>query len=578
MRQLRFGRCVRKLTGGAADDGRSVRGGGAAVMAMAEEDEKAPAREIGTLAQLIAYAIGISFLWPCLGGFVTMRFRHVMAGSASLLTTDLHAAYMSVLFAVAAIVCLACRKRIGAALRSSRAVRIATGGALVGLAGHLCIATLSTASASVALSTLAVAGGLALSAAFIVMHVLGWGEALSRLRPMAAIVLLAASSCLSYVVQTLFDLIPGNAMLVYLIVCPVGSGVPLAWALGRMPVSRVAVEESSLSLSAALSGIPWRFVIPTFILFCFEQLLSSLLFQRYPAWSHDYLTVTLLTCSVVWAVAAVWLKTSMRPDGSSKGRRSVEGILLALFSGLLILYMATLLVTVTFLGAQAQIPERLMVAAGSSLRVFLYIVLAWAVCEGTTTVVVGMMTFVVLSLVFQVSRLSALLFSGLSDQTIVFLTSPELVVPVVAAMLFAIATGIVVVESRRTRRMLDLENPERLSPADPKTSLADGQADASLAGSRTGATAFGAQAPDAHPVTPALSYGEIASQAGLTAREAEVFDLVCHGYSARAIGERLGISESTVVTHVTHIHRKFGVSSKQELIAEVERRRLSASA
>ena len=45
--------------------------------------------------------------------------------------------------------------------------------------------------------------------------------------------------------------------------------------------------------------------------------------------------------------------------------------------------------------------------------------------------------------------------------------------------------------------------------------------------------------------------------------------LVCSGYSARHAGEKLGISESTVVSHVTHIYRKAGVSNRQQLVARV---------
>ena len=68
----------------------------------------------------------------------------------------------------------------------------------------------------------------------------------------------------------------------------------------------------------------------------------------------------------------------------------------------------------------------------------------------------------------------------------------------------------------------------------------------------------------------ARSCAELARVASLTPRETEVLGLMCDGYSARHAAERLGISESTVVSHVSHIYRKAGVSSRQQLVALVD--------
>ena len=64
-----------------------------------------------------------------------------------------------------------------------------------------------------------------------------------------------------------------------------------------------------------------------------------------------------------------------------------------------------------------------------------------------------------------------------------------------------------------------------------------------------------AAAPIAHP--PAAS--------GLTAREAQVVNLMLEGHSARAIGEALKISNETVRVHRRHIYEKLGLSSQGEL-------------
>ena len=64
-----------------------------------------------------------------------------------------------------------------------------------------------------------------------------------------------------------------------------------------------------------------------------------------------------------------------------------------------------------------------------------------------------------------------------------------------------------------------------------------------------------AAAPIAHKPAPS----------GLTAREAEVVNLMLEGHSARAIGEVLKISGETVRVHRRHIYEKLGISSQGEL-------------
>lgn len=53
---------------------------------------------------------------------------------------------------------------------------------------------------------------------------------------------------------------------------------------------------------------------------------------------------------------------------------------------------------------------------------------------------------------------------------------------------------------------------------------------------------------------------------GLTAREGEVFALLALGRTQPWVAERLGISESTVNSHVRHIYAKAGVNSRQDLL------------
>lgn len=58
---------------------------------------------------------------------------------------------------------------------------------------------------------------------------------------------------------------------------------------------------------------------------------------------------------------------------------------------------------------------------------------------------------------------------------------------------------------------------------------------------------------------------------GLTQREAEVAVLLAGGRSAKRIQEELVISEGTAWTHIRHIYRKMGVSSRQEFLDAAEK-------
>ncbi len=53
---------------------------------------------------------------------------------------------------------------------------------------------------------------------------------------------------------------------------------------------------------------------------------------------------------------------------------------------------------------------------------------------------------------------------------------------------------------------------------------------------------------------------------GLTPTEARVAREICGGDTTRGIGDRLGVSENTVKTHVRHIFEKTGISRQTELV------------
>ncbi|MEU6561487.1 LuxR C-terminal-related transcriptional regulator [Nocardia nova] len=60
---------------------------------------------------------------------------------------------------------------------------------------------------------------------------------------------------------------------------------------------------------------------------------------------------------------------------------------------------------------------------------------------------------------------------------------------------------------------------------------------------------------------------EIPGRNELSRREHDIAELVATGESNRQIARRLGITEATVKTHLTHTFRKLGIASRSELLA-----------
>lgn len=71
----------------------------------------------------------------------------------------------------------------------------------------------------------------------------------------------------------------------------------------------------------------------------------------------------------------------------------------------------------------------------------------------------------------------------------------------------------------------------------------------------------------------AVEPAAVAVEAGsLTAREGEVLELLARGFTYELIGSGLGISTSTVQSHIRSIYRKLNVATKAEATAEGYRR------
>src|SRR5690606_8872833 len=78
--------------------------------------------------------------------------------------------------------------------------------------------------------------------------------------------------------------------------------------------------------------------------------------------------------------------------------------------------------------------------------------------------------------------------------------------------------------------------------------------------------AAGAAAP-AGPGRPPHD-GSVPAESPLTPRETEILRMVAKGLSFETVGEVIGISPHTVVTHVKKIYRKLAVHSRGEAVYE----------
>ena len=491
-------------------------------------------------AHLLPATLGLSFLWPCMGSSATMHFRHAMAPSASLIPTQWHAVTMGAFYLLAVLLCFLLRKYTVPASRQQHVSRPSLALILgaAGLLGHVTLVFTPLASGEIS-ATICTILGFALVIAFIAGSVFCWMSLLSRMAPQEVLLVAASSTALSYGTQLVVELMFGTGLLVFLVLCPAFHTVFFDMASKRHPDGFPRPSKSSRL------KLPWAKIVPIVALIYLEQALTSLLFQRYSDWPRDNLALTLAAGFAIWLVVSLVIHWSqlhcLQPRHTSKVQARPVPNFMILFGALLVIYMAALFATVALPALEAPVAERLLVAAGSSFRTLLWAVLACAACSGAISPFAAGSVYIVAVLAIPVSRLASLAFSLADSSFIAELCSPDTIVGMTAGALFVVAASYVAASMRQSMR------------------------------ATTGATDSPTATPRGETAsTPEPPYAVVAQEAGLSPRESEVLGLICTGYSARHASERLGISESTVVSHITHIYQKVGVANRQELIARVE--------
>ena len=377
-----------------------------------------------------------------------------------------------------------------------------------------CLANLSFAQASqlgAAITPIAVVS-LVVTGLFIVVSVLAWGALLASFSARRALFVVLLSNGLSFGIQALLNTFSATALLYGLVACPLIT--VLCWkACG--PLRPMAWEP----LLPTLHRLPWRTLGLVFGLICFEGVFSSMLFSRHEGWSRETLGMTLWLCGALCLVLTALLAR----------KRTAQSALAVTLPLLLALYMAALLVTVVFPNSPILVAERTMVAIGTGLRLYLWLLLTYECCAQEAPPLPTFLVYCVLVLSIPHASLFSLSLRlhgegvELSD-----IWDPSTFVSLAAIALFVVA---IIAMAATTKR---------------------GQA-----------------TPQANP-SRGKDLDALAREARLSEREGQVLELLARGFTAKVAAQKLGLAESTVVTHTTHIYRKLGIGSRQELLQLVD--------
>ena len=91
-------------------------------------------------------------------------------------------------------------------------------------------------------------------------------------------------------------------------------------------------------------------------------------------------------------------------------------------------------------------------------------------CDGKATVVHGYLVFVLFILAIPLSRLTAIGFAQVDEQTLDFLTSSQVIAPIAGIMLFLISVSSMAINTRETRILLAATAANRIDEGMTPTS------------------------------------------------------------------------------------------------------------
>ncbi len=501
---------------------------------------------------------GLAFLWPLLHAspYFPVSLAFNSATSDVSFITGCHSVY-TLLFVLLGAAFVVAPGRLGPMLG-----RFQAAGLVLGALGTLGCALLM-ACGSFEPSTVADAGlgcGMALVALFIVCAVVAWGEFLVSdgfarasglgaasygafsvvwllwvwLAP-AASWLLAASPLVSGACLTALRLLAD---------CPADDGAPAA----------TAAPSPDASFGSAVRfphAVVWPCVALVYAAVTLVRVFTTMQAgMSVGALSHDQQMLSALIQVVVVAVFALVLRVALK-KGVVRCGLTVMGVLVLLFLAALLQVMLT--------GAAQESSftgRRALVAVEHCLEVLLFVVLA-SVVQGRASF--GTRAFACFAVgvlaVPQFLSLDLMYRTGVLDA----LAHIDLMVPVAAIASFSVAALLVGMLTAFASR----------APYQQLTPIGG-------VGEAEGADGAAPQKPAAHPDPDdwqADLCRKALAQIDVSPREFDVVVLAYRGYSSRNIAHQLAVSESTVKTHLTHVYRKLGIHSRQDLISLIDKGR-----
>ena len=452
--------------------------------------------------------VGLAFLWPLLRISLYYPLSPIDASGIGVVSSDavLNVVYV-VVFVGMFVALILLRNRIEARFAELRWILLGVG--VLGFLGNI---VLMAHDSFGDMSAVMVFIGMVVMALYLAVYIVSWGTVFSR----NALPRLALEAALSHVFFSAM-LVVWNAAgwdsSYLMLVCPVVSSACLFCSL-KLLKAPICENRSGWK---SMKTLPWIMILPCLLFAYFTTTFVEILTgaEMGSLSRTDTVINSVLTLVVVGTAIAVYAK-----------RRSFSSSsLVYVFTYLLIVYLGVLLIIFLF-------PELSFMAVFTHhfFTIFLWVVLLSSVSLDRLSPV---LVFGLYGIFFVAIR-NSVVFDTWSHMSFLkgFIGSPY-GVPVLAVFLFLLVAILVVVSMRELSR----------SRKSTSVSLEEWQRQ----------LCEKALAP-----------------AGLTSREFEIAVLVYRGYSAKRIAEQLLISNSTVMSHITHIYRKLDIHSKQDFIALVD--------
>lgn len=368
------------------------------------------------------------------------------------------------------------------------------------------------------------AGGIAISlvALYVAVFSVSWLSLAAKQGARRSVMHICLSYCLFSLLWALLLVIGSNALSLFSCVCPALSA--LCFAFGPRRTHR---EPASHSFSS-LKVLPWG-VIALCAVFIYFGVLSVRAFTTMGTGGSNMGSLGLMP-QLVTAFSGLAVTGFLAALFARKGM-TFSNVVTAI-AVLTLVYMAALLMVTLGdpAGDVVLVCKRILVAAEHGVEVLLAATLAYETARRrlSAPLVFGLFGIFVLA-VPQFIALDVMYHSGVLG----LLAEIPLVTPVAAAGAFAAAAvgiGLLVSFSRRMATQAEIQGTDWQE---------------SLCREATGAY-------------------------NITQRELDVVVYTYRGYSAKKIAETLIVSESTVKAHLSHVYRKLGIHSKQELIALID--------